>query len=146
VTQFGSSGSVGFGRKSWPGGQTGLPSGLWVDNLRLEKLATEDSEPPKASIWISNKSKSNLDFDAARVTVNAAAKDLLSPEELKCTKSADSDDVLLWLPAPSKRELQSALSEGDGEGFVELFVSQFEMMARFVPVLDKVFRECIRKE
>lgn len=137
---------AGFGRKSWPVGESRWPSGLWLDNLRLEKLAAEESEPPYGYIWFSNKSKSSLDSDAARVAINAAAKDLLSPEELKGTESADSHDVLLYVPAPSKRELLSALSDGDGQAFVAMVVSQFDLMARFVPALDKVFRECLRKE
>lgn len=145
-TQFWGSGSIGFGRKSWPGGDTGWPSGLWLDNLRLERLASKDSEPPRASIWFSNKSKSNLGFVAARLAISAAAKDLLTSQELKNAKNADSQNDLLWLPAPSKDDLRRSLSDGDGQRFVALFVSQFDMMARFVPVLDKVFRECLAKE
>jgi hypothetical protein len=50
------------------------------------------------------------------------------------------------MAGPSKVELLGALSDGDGQRFVELIASQFDLMARFVPVLDKVFRECLRKE
>jgi hypothetical protein len=146
-TQFWGVGSVGFGRKSWPGGESSWPSGLWVENLRLEVLAADDSEPPYAYIWVPKKSKSSLDYDAARAAVKEAAKDLLTPEELKGTSSAESgEEVLLYLPAPSKDALLGALADGDGQRFVELFVSQFDMMARFVAVLDKVFRECLKKE
>jgi hypothetical protein len=144
LTQFWGSGYIGFGRKSWPDGETGWPSGLWVENLRLEVLVAEDSGPPYACIWAPR--KSNLDFDAARVAMKEAAKQLLTPEELKDTIGDESDEVLLNLPAPSKRQLLDALSDGDGQKFVNLFVSHFDMAARFVPVLDKVFRECLRKE
>jgi hypothetical protein len=140
-TQFWGSGYIGFGRKTWPDGETGWPSGLWVENLRLEVLVAEDSEPPYACIWAPR--KSNLDFDAARVAMKEAAKQLITAED---TIGDESDEVLLNLPAPSKRQLLDALSDGDGQKFVNLFVSQFDMMARFVPALDKVFRECLRKE
>jgi hypothetical protein len=147
VTQFWGKGHIGFGRKSWPGGETSWPSGLWVDNLRLEVLAAEDSEPPYAHIWVPMNSKANIDYHAARAAVKNAAKDLLSPEVLQRTIGPESfEDVLFCLPAPSKRELLCALADGDGQGFVELFVSQFELMARFVPVLDKVFCECLTKD
>jgi hypothetical protein len=146
-TQFWGSGSIGFGRKSWPEGGSNWPSGLWVSNLRLEILAAEDSEPPYASIWVPKRRVNLLDYDTSRVAVEKAAEDLLSPEELKRTDKAESgEEVLLYLPAPSKVELRDALSDGDGQKFVELFVSQFDLMARFVPVLDKVFHECLRKE
>ena len=146
VTQFWGQGSIGFGRESWPGGKSKWPSGLWVEQLRLEVLAAEDSEPPYGSIWLSHKSNSDFDIDAARATVNEAAKRLLASEERKYSECTDADDVLLYFSAPSKSELLHALCEGDGEAFVALFVSQFDVMARFVPVLDKVFRECLRKE
>jgi hypothetical protein len=142
VTQFWADGYIGFGRKSWPSGAK-WHSGFWIENLRLEILAAEDTEPPYAYIWAPG--KSNLDFDAARTAVNAAAKDLLTPEE-HSAKGPHSDDVLLYLPAPSKHQLLDALSDGDGQKFVKLFVSHYDMAARFVPVLDKVFRECMRKE
>lgn len=142
-TQFWGEGSIGFGRKSWPRGESSWPSGFWLWSVRLEHLVAEEFQPPSASIWVSK--KSNLDFDAARAAVNGAAKELLTPEELKETAS-EPGEHLLWLPAPSKRQLLDSLSAGDGQGFVALFVSQFDLMARFVPVLEKVFRECLRKE
>jgi hypothetical protein len=144
-TQFWGDGYVGFGRKSWPAGETKWPSGLWVENVRLEVLTADESELPFAYLWHSHKSTFTLDIDAARVIVNTAAKDLLRPEEAG-TEGADSPNVLLYLPAPSKHEMIRALSDGDGQGFVKLFVSQFDLLARFVPVLDKVFRECLKKE
>ena len=140
-----SSGEIGFGRKSWPIDKYGNPSGFWFGSLLLEKLAAEDSEDPYASIWVSK--KTNLDFDAARAAVNEAAQELLTPEELKQIFSTESgDENLLYLPAPSKRQLLDALFEGDGHKFIELFLAQFDMTARFVPLLDKVFRECLKKE
>jgi hypothetical protein len=145
VTQFWTDGCLGFGRKSWPGGESRWPSGLWLNGLRLEELAAEDSEPPCASIWFSNKSKSELDVDAARCALEAVAKELLAPEELKGVTSGEGKGDLLYFPSPSKAQLLDALSEGDGQGFVGIFVSQFDMMARFVSALDKVFRECLTK-
>jgi hypothetical protein len=145
-TQFWGSGYIGFGRRSWPAGETQWLSGLWLENVRLEVLAAEDSESPYSYIWFSNKSNSNLDLDTARNAVIAAAKDLLNAEELKTTEGADSHGVLLYLGTLPKSELMRAFCDGDGEGFVKLFVSQFDLMARFRPVLDKVFRECLTKE
>jgi hypothetical protein len=145
LTQSWTDGQIGFGRKSWPSDRNGNPSGLWVWNLRLELLAAEDSETPVAAIWVPK--KSNVDFEAARLIVKQAAKDLLTAEELKRIEWGESDDEsLLYLPAPSKRELLGALADADGQGFVALLITRFDMMARFVPVLDKVFRECLRKE
>ncbi|HZY85965.1 MAG TPA: hypothetical protein VFE78_14125 [Gemmataceae bacterium] len=139
VTQFWGSGCIGFGRKAWPIGDPNWPSGLWVWDVRLELLATEDSNAPSASIWVPKK-KVELDLETVRAAVHAAAKELLSPDELKATIKEDSGDHLLWLPAPSKKDILDAFSKDDGQGMVTLFVSQFDLMARFIPVLDTAFR------
>jgi hypothetical protein len=141
-TQFWGQGEIGFGRKSWPSHENKGHSGFWMSELRIELLSEEESEAPYAYIWAPK--KSNLDFNAARVVVEKAAKDLLTPDELKLT-SPGSDEFLLFLSGPSKRELLGALSDGDGEAFVKLFVSQFDLMSRFTPTVDKVFRDCLMK-
>jgi len=146
VTQFWGVGYLGMGRKTWPGGESTWPSGFWVNNIRLEILSDENAEPPYVYIEFSGKSKESLDFDKARIAVQKAAEKFLAPEELKSIAEATEKGVLIWLPAPSKNKLLGALLDGDGEAFVKLLVSQFDTMTRFVPVLDKVFRECLTKE
>jgi hypothetical protein len=61
-------------------------------------------------------------------------------EELKSISPADTFDNLLWFDAPSKKEILDALADGDGQRFVELLVSQFDFMARFIPALDQVLQ------
>lgn len=138
-TQFYDSGYIGFGRKSWPNDPYGNPSGLWVGNLRLELLTAEDSDPPYACIWASK--GSDLDFDAARGALKEAANKLLTPEESQGAEIPESGEELLFLAAPSKHDLLTAFCESDGQAFVGVFVSQFDLMARFVPVLDRIFHD-----
>lgn len=141
-TQFWGTGSVGFGRKSWAG-DADWPTGFWISNLRLEKLASEESEQPAVTIYISPKSarKFNVDMIATKEHLFAIARELLSPEELEGTGKGDSNDVLLRLPPPSKKELLELLADGDGEKFVARFVKLVDMLARFVPAMDKLFQE-----
>jgi hypothetical protein len=145
LTQSWTSGEIAFGRKSWPNKANKYPCGFWVNELRFDQLAVEESDPPEAYLWILKEVA--LDYDTARAIVEKAAKDLLNREELKGTEPAQSDDrALFYFTAPSKSELLRLFCDGDGEGFVEMFVSLFDVMARFVPVLDKVFSECLKKE
>jgi hypothetical protein len=139
LTQAWSEGQIGFGRKSWPhskDGNTEVPPGLWLLNLKLDYLAMEDKDAPSAIIWVSKKTK--IDIGAARISMKQQAEKLYSMEELKRLENTE-DEVLIELPAPSKRELLDAFSNGDGEEFVKLIVNQFDQMASFVPVLDRVF-------
>jgi hypothetical protein len=105
-------------------------------------LSSEDEYPPLAEIWVSAKSakKCALDIPAAKAQLLDAAKNLLSPEELEGIEKGDENDGLLYFPSPSKHELLGLLADGDGEKFVERFVTLFDLMARFVPALDKLFQ------
>ncbi len=147
VTQSGrwGSGSIRIGRKSWPGGDSDRPAGFWIWNLLLEKLASEDSEHPSVDIFVDDKSakKCNLDIAGAKAELLAAAQQVLSPEEFEGTEKGDSNDTLLRLAGPTKAELLELLADGDGQKFVERFVSLFDLMARFVPTLDKLFKTAL---
>ena len=142
VTQFWGTGSIRVGRRSWPGGDSDRPPGFWIWNLRLEMLASEDSDQPSVNIYFSDKAakKCHLDIAAAKAELSAEAQKLLSPEEFEGTGKGDSDDTLLRLAVPTKAELLELLADGDGQKFVERSVSLFDLMARFVPTLDKLFK------
>jgi len=140
LTQKWNEGEIGFGKETWPG-ENGS-SGLWVLNLKLERLADHNFEAPYACIWIRGKSK--FDYEAMGNSVREEAKKILTPEQLRHLQSKWPN---LWkLPAPSKGELLNALRSGDGEEFVRLFVGQFNRMALFIPVLDNVFSKYYKDE
>jgi hypothetical protein len=145
MTQSWTDGCVGFGRKSWPRDDPKTPSGFWVNHLRLEYLTEKEEEAPYASIWITKESK--LDFTAAQSIVARAASELLAAEEInEWTPDEEDEQTLLWRWTASKAKLLAGLLEGDGEAFVKLLLSEFDVMARFVPVLDEVFRDCVPKK
>lgn len=147
LTQSWTPGELGFSRSSWPHSARGAkaPAGIWLTNLKLDSLTAEETDPPFGNIWVPP--DCTLDFDAARIEVSQAAKELLSPKELEETVWAESgDNCLIYLPAPTKRALLDALPLSDGQGFVDTIVSQFDMMARFIPVLDLAFGKYLKKE
>jgi hypothetical protein len=144
VTPFGSYGILGFGKDSWPIDKYGSPAGFWMEGLRLEIITTDESDPLTANIWAPKSAE--LDFDAARRIITKEAEELFTTKDSNQGVREGTGEYLLYLPCPSKRQFVAALLEGDGQEFVELFVSQFDMMAKFIPVLDKVFRDCLVKE
>lgn len=140
VTQFWCDGFIGLGRKSWPGGDSKDPPGLYVDNLRLEILASEDSEEPESYLWVDKKSV--VDIATARGDVTAEAKELLGREQFKRVCIVGSGEFLLqFANTPSKHDLLTAVAEGDEQKFVDQLQSHFDTMAQLVPVLDKLFQE-----
>jgi hypothetical protein len=140
LAQAWNTGEIGLGRTSWPMQDNKYPTGLWVYGLQLENLAAEDCEDPSGCIWVAKKKITGFDFAAARAALMAAAQTMLSPQELRSVSQADTFDNLLWFDAPSKKEILNALIDGDGQRFVELFVSQFDFMARFIPAVDQVLQ------
>ena len=139
LTQGWTDGQIGLSRKSWPGGDRRDPAGLWLIGLRLEELSAENTDPPYAAIWIPKKTA--LDLDRVRAAIKDAAVVLLTPEELKTATFEPSGETPLWWRTPPKRQLINDFSDGDGQAFVGSLVTQFKMLARFIPVLDKVFAE-----
>lgn len=143
VTQFWGKGSVGFGRKSWPDSNTNNMPGFWLENLRLEVLASDDEPPPTSSIWISPKvyKKIGIDPQDVRQRMVAAAQEILGKDEFERTVRQDSTGktVLGFATFEKKDVLDLFVNEG-GEGLVEVIVSQFDLLARFAEPLDTILR------
>jgi len=138
ATQSWTNGAIGFGRTSWPGSDADVPSGLWIENLKLEILAAEHSEPPIATIYVAK--RFGIDMRAARAAITAEMKRILGEGERESVRAATEEWDLLEFVAPSKNALLTALADGDGQQFVDLLRSPFDLMARFIPSLDNVFQ------
>jgi len=140
ATQFWGKGTIGLARKSWPDGDSNDPPGFWVGNIRLEVLTSDEGEQPYACTYIPDRVVRKLDLDVSDVTsqLAAAAKKLLSQEQWS---KVDSSAGQLYFAAPTKTELLDLLADGDGQKFVERFESLFDVMAQFVPVLDKLLQQ-----
>ena len=144
LKQYWETGYIGFGKRSWPDGGGNAPSGLYVHNLRLELLTSDEEEPPIAYIWMPKSAK--VDPALARTILQGIAETELAPDEYRALDFDDIDDrgeTCIYFPAPSREELLSALLEGDGQRFVDLIVNRFEGMARFIPALDKLLLKAI---
>jgi hypothetical protein len=106
-------------------------------------LADEAASSPISTVWIPAKvaRKHNLSLADARETVIAAAKRILSDEELRVAELSDVDEeVMILLPITPKQELLAMLADSDGQRFVDCLVSHFRSLTRFVPVLNEIFK------
>lgn len=136
LTQFWDSGYMGFGKRIWPDGGPKAPTGFYVGNLRLELLASDEEEPPIVYVWVPK--NANVDPMLTRSILKAAAEVHSSSEEYQQVSVEGTDEVCMYLPAPSRHDLRSALLDSTGQRFVDLIVKQFDGMARFIPALDKL--------
>jgi hypothetical protein len=134
-------GSVGIARQTWPDRSSAWPSGLWLDNISLERLASEDEERPSASVWIKPRRELWVDFKEAERRLSKAAAKVLSGQEAKLTSvKADRNEAYLWYPLPTPRqELLGLLQADDPSGFIDCMVEHFEKLTRFTPVVDEIF-------
>lgn len=143
VTQFWGKGAIGFGRRSWPDGDSYNLPGLWLDNLRLEMLTEEDEAPPVASIWIPPKAFKKVDSDvqAARQQMLVAAQQLLTKDEFERSVRPESGGKsILYFTTLSKKEVLELFVADEGAGLVEALITQFDLLARFVPSLDLILK------
>jgi hypothetical protein len=122
-------------------GKTGYwTSGLWIGGIRIENLTSEDEDAPYAMVLV-NYPKKSLDLEMAERNLRAAAKRILPKEDFRRLDSEASSgyaDISYYLREPRHKLL--GLLNGDGSAFIDCMVAHFESMAKFIPVLDKIFQ------
>jgi len=137
LTQFWGSGGIGFARQNWRA-LKGWHPGLYLSNMRLERLCSEDEERPHAGIWIPR--KLGIDLEKARDLIRSAANSCLTKEEQKlCLSQAGDDEDPVYYELPeTRKQLLEMLVEGDARRFIDCMVSHIDILAKFTPVLDKI--------
>jgi hypothetical protein len=139
--------NVGIGKKSWSM-DPNWPSGLWLDTVRLEDLASEEEGIQSAVIWIDPPKNIKIDLDEAVKKLLNAAKNI-------CTKEEDEIDNLdsvvkkskayITYPLPqSRQQLRDLLIAEDMSGFTDCMVKNFEVMTQFIPIISKIFQDSKR--
>ena len=140
VTSTTDDGSIGIGRKIW--GEPGsYPCGFYIGNLLLEAmLSSEEAKPPWAAIWIWPAKHIGIDRLVAKAKVLAAAPKVLATDEWsRCRRDDGDKNYIFWYDLPeSREELLKMLLDGDGQKFAACLISYFDLLARFIPVLDEV--------
>jgi hypothetical protein len=135
-----SGGQIGIGKREWPSMYDTWPSGLWVYDFGLEILASEEDPPPSCGIWLKPPTRLGFDLDQAKRKVRSAAKKLLTPEQLARLGEDDDRWTCFWYPLPeSRQDLLDMLLKDQVQDFVECLVSHFEVLAKFIPVIDELF-------
>jgi hypothetical protein len=129
---------IAFARREWPSQNERWPSGLWISNISLDNLMSEEGDPLYASIWLSIPKGIQVDLEKARTRIQNAAAELLKGEKLKCFFK-DEPETCLWYTSPESRQaLAQMLLDDESEKFVECIVSHVMILARFIPVLDEI--------
>jgi hypothetical protein len=147
VTQFWCKGIMGIGRKEWRR-KGGDQARIQIDKLRLEALLNDDLNPPFAGIWACKAIRPGTDLEGVAKIISEAKKVLTKEECARCrTESEKNYGYVLRYDLPENRhDLAEMLLEGDGQKFVDCMVSHFDVLARFIPVLDEVFTKPIKLE
>jgi hypothetical protein len=143
----GSLGGVCLTKKNWKSVYERWPSGLWIDGTRLENLASEDGDPPSASVWVNPPTEIELNFKEVAYKLREEAKRVLSKEELARVKVEDGKweaTIYYHLPEP-RQTLLEMLHTDEARGFMECMGGHFEVLSRFVPILDEIFQSSGRK-
>lgn len=141
--------NVGLGKSTWPSKRRTWPSGLWIGCLRLEDLVAEDGESPGGLIWFDAPNEAGLDIKEAARRFQEAAPKILTKEELARTDLEEPEGegyahVCYGFPQ-SRQEVLDLLLKDDAKEFVKCMVGHFETLAKFIPVIDDIFRTGKRK-
>jgi hypothetical protein len=125
-----------FSRSAWAGNKN-FPSGLFVDNLRLELLTSPKEEPPNAWVWTRPSRRAGIDVTATRRALWQRLPKLLTSEELaKCRDDKDDDVPVVW-PMATQQEVLDWLLNGQIDLLSERVMEQVDMFVKMLPVLDE---------
>lgn len=143
-TQFWESGYAAFSCKKWPDSKFHYPPGIYLEQLRLEKLASEREPQPAVSVFIGARVLGMLKAPAVEVArrLNAGARSVFSEEDYaRFIVSAELDDPLINFASPTKKELLDLLISGDEELFTQSVISYLEPPMRMIAILDEILAD-----
>jgi len=132
--------NLGVGKKAWPCWDKKWPSGFWIGDFWLENLTSEDEEHPSANVYIGHE-KSDLDLDDAANTLINEARNFLPKKQLDhIERWTRKHEMRVYWPLPESRpELLDMLRNDEARGFIDRIVGHFEVLAQFMPVLERIF-------
>jgi hypothetical protein len=133
--------NLGIGKESWPSEtKKKYPTGLWLSWISLGELASFGSQP-SAAVWIGPPKNYRDGLKNMEAKLKKASKVILKGHNVQpsiCDKEQVS--VSYRLPITS-RELFNLLLERDKQPFIDELVSQFNLLAKFIPIVDEIFFE-----
>lgn len=134
--------SLVIAKNSWPKHKKGYPTGYYIENMLLDNLTSLEQAPYKY-VWITGP---GIDMKEARGTLLKAAKDILKQEEcLDLESRVGSNSEEAWIKCPlgkSRDEFLNLLMTHNAQGFIDCIVAQFDWMAKFTSVVDKIVNTC----
>jgi hypothetical protein len=135
--------NLGIGRKAWPSmNPRTYPTGLWVSGITLGELITRGATAASACVWINPPEDSKLDLQESLRVLQEEAKRAVPEIEIHAdvNKSEGSVSIDYPIPEPRKRLLELLL-EKESLGFIQCMVAHFDTLAKFIPVIDKMFQD-----
>ncbi len=129
---------TGMGRKCWPSQYSTWPSGIYIWDIKLECLCSEDQKTPSAGIWIKPPENLRVNLVKAKEQIYSEANRLLKLN-LKEERGAA---INIWYDLPESRQgLLNMLIKNDGREFIKCMVSHFDSLSSLIPAINQVYGE-----
>ena len=133
-------GHIGIGKKQWPSKWDKWPSGLWVGDISLENLCSEEKDAPHAAIWIKPPKRIRFDYADTKARLLAEAKKVFSRDQRGRLLDDNNGYTCFYYHLPeSRQELLGMLLKDEARPFIECLTAHFEELAKFIPIIDGVF-------
>jgi hypothetical protein len=139
------SGAIWLSKKTWPkSGRS--PAGIWIENVRLEQLSSDDSDPPLASIWIGGMANEGINIEDAKNSIQKEATRLIPAKKLAtAVKSLPDDEYAIGFQFCSKKEIVEWIADPEGTELAEHLTDELECLAKLAPVLDSLMANRVKK-
>jgi hypothetical protein len=137
-------GAISIGCEKWKTDDNYASIG--IECIKLENLLDNKAEHPFIGIYLGSPKKPAMNAEQICYLCSKARTILTIDQLNQCGEEEPCNDYSdcgyeyqIWYYLPDGQELLNMLLDGDGQRFVDCLVEQFEVFAKFIPVLDEIF-------
>jgi hypothetical protein len=131
--------TIGVGKKEWSSCERKQPSGLWLSGIAFGPLVVERELSPCANVFIYPRKESKLDLAEVTQKLEDAAGGILPDVQFRRDSEPGIACIGYSLPE-TQEELVELLLKDESRPFIKCLVGHFDALAKFIPVIDKIFQ------
>jgi hypothetical protein len=132
--------TIGVSKNEWSSNDRKQPTGLWLSGIAFGPLIVEREISPCANVFIYPGKDSKLDLPEVTRKLEDAATRILPEIEFRREPEAGTACIYYSLPETQKKLLELLLKD-ESRGFISCLVAHFNNLAKFIPVVDKLFQK-----
>jgi hypothetical protein len=133
-------GRICIANNGWPAEGAKWFTGIWIENIRLDYVAEEETDPPIVSIWFEPWADAKIgDSTAAANQLLDVLRSEFSPERMSRIYDRRLSDPWIEFELCSKTELFEWIGGKGDASFSERLLEELELLGKLGPTMKSIF-------